>query len=124
MIRSFTNSATMGCWDGSLSAGFSLFIFDSRRRFKITKAIAAAARIIPAPTPTPIPAAAPGLMSDDEDNDVEDVFVFETDVAVADGVEYVADPVVGRYMIVLRLDGPGAGKTSSVGSEQSGCPPL
>jgi hypothetical protein len=36
-------AATMGCWDGSLSAGFSLFIFDSRRRFKRTKAIAAAA---------------------------------------------------------------------------------
>jgi hypothetical protein len=39
----------------------------------------------------------------DEDNDVEDVFVFETDVVVADGVEYVTDPVVGRYMIGIVL---------------------
>jgi hypothetical protein len=50
--------------------------------------------------------------------------VIKAVVAVADGVEYVAVPVVGRTMIVVSLDGAGAGKISSVATEQSGSPPL
>lgn len=99
------------------------FVFECRRRLKRTKAIAVATRIIPAPAPTPIPAAAPGLMPGDDDKGVV-VIVIEAADAVADGVEYVAVPVEGRTMIVLRLDGSGAGKISLVAMEQSGSPPL
>jgi hypothetical protein len=134
MIGPFPNSLTTYCWGDPLLDESSLCVSDGRRRLKRIMAITAAAIIIPAPTPTPIPAAAPGLTLDDEDNDagdvlvfkidVGDVFVFETDVAATNDVEYVADPVVGRYAMVLRLDGPGAGKTSSVGSEQFCFPSL
>jgi hypothetical protein len=108
-----------------LPAGFNNFVFECRRRLKRTKAIAVATRIIPAPAPTPIPAAAPGLIVDDDDEgEGVIVIVIELVDAVADGVEYVALPVVGRDMIVWRSDGAGAGNTSSVATEQSGSPPL
>jgi hypothetical protein len=108
-----------------LPAEFNDFVFECRRRLKQTKAIAEATRIIPAPAPIPIPVAAPELIPDDDDEG-EGVVVIVTKgvVAVADGVEYVAAPVVGRTMIVVRLDGAGAGKTSLVAIEQSGSPPL
>lgn len=101
------------------------FVFECRRLLKRTNAIPVATRIIPASGPTPIPAAAPELMPDYE-NEGEGVvvIVIEAFAAVADGVEYMAVPVVGRTMIVVRLDGAGAGKTSSVAIEQSGSPPL
>lgn len=86
---------------------------------KNTKATTEAIRSIPTPTPAPIPAAAPGLIVDDED---DDMFVFVPDVTVAVDVEYAIVPVLGRYRTVSRLDGPGAGKSSSVGSEQFDCP--
>ena len=74
----------------------------------------------PSPSAYADSAAAPALKPDDGDGGAEYEFVFETDVGGAVGVEYVAVPVVGRCTMVLRLDGPGAGKTSSVDSEQSG----
>jgi hypothetical protein len=60
----------------------------------------------------------------DDEGDGVVVVVIKAVVAVADGVEYVAVPVVGRTMIVVSLDGAGAGKISSVATEQSGSPPL
>jgi hypothetical protein len=125
IILSLPNSPTRACREDPLPAEFNDFVFECRRRLKRTKAIAVATRIIPAPAPTPIPAAAPELMPDvDDEGDGVVVIVIKAVVAVADGVEYVAVPVVGRTMIVVSLDGAGAGKISSVATEQSGSPPL
>lgn len=88
------------------------------------KAITKAIRSIPAPTPAPIPAAIPGLTVEDESEAAGEVLVVATDVAVAADVEYEIVPVLGRYRTVLRLDGPGAANSSSVGSEQLDTPPL
>jgi hypothetical protein len=96
-----------------------------RSLLKNTKATTEAIRSIPTPTPAPIPAAAPELIVEDEDEDEDDdMFVFMPDVTVAVDVGYSIVPVLGRYRTVLRLDGAGAGKSSSVGSEQFDCPPL
>lgn len=80
--------------------------------------------MIPAPAPMPIPAAAPGVIADDEDDGAEDVFELGEEVGVTSGLEYVAEPVTGRSRTDMSSAGPGAGKTSSVVLEQSGCPPL
>lgn len=67
-----------------------------RLRLEMKNAIAAAMITTPTPAPTPIPAAAPELISEDEDEDEDIAVVLGVDVEVAK-VEYVADPVVGRY---------------------------